>query len=500
MNCFQCKNGHTIGGNNHICFKKDIRVFYEKQDDDKFSKQWHSYPNWLNSFVHTTIKEFKTDYVDKNVIKPEKGIIKDFEIGEFEKKSPVRDMNIVSFRILNFILYSYLMASYVLNNLTKEQMSNYLVENLFPHSLFGIVKKNWELLGVSLKEIGIENIQIFMNMIFEKIVQLITNLESVDTEDKLYAFEKEIDKCIMEIISKKESIDKLNKDYQKMNNELLSFDPQSIKEIILSNYEPSIYDQKIYPDIQYYSISNIQDFNTFINKFNNLKENENKYSLINLLIKRDEDITQDAINMKSLENINKLTNLLLNIYSYKISREDGKSKVFKDEIRFIIEEYNKVNPIQINSEEEFIDNYVKPFIKSWDMIKKKSVQYKCRILRDLDKKQSPLEMKIDNKLCYFLVDDGDKEGGMFLAAAYQHLIEWQNAFINIIIGKNNMNGILNSYVSQLEQEIDIQDATKEEIINIDDNTYQRLNELIFASSMRNIFTEENKISYIIMIS
>jgi len=104
-------------------------------------------------------------------------------------------------------------------------------------------------------------------------------------------------------------------------------------------------------------------------------------------------------------------------------------------------------------------------------------------------------MKLDNKLCYFLVDDGDKEGGMFLAAAYQHLIEWQNAFINIIIGKNNMNGILYSYVSQLEQEIDIQDATKEEIINIDDNTYQRLNELNFSSSMRNIFTEENKINY-----
>ena len=491
----KCPSGHVIGGIDHVCSKKDIRVFYEKEDDDKFSNYWKSRPNWLSSFVHTTIKEFKTDYVDKNIIKPEKGIIKDFEIGEFEKKSPVRDINIITFRILNFVLYSYLMASYALNNLTKEQMNNYLVENLFPHSLFGIVKKNWELLGVSLKEIGIENIQVFMNMIFEKIIQLISNLKSVDIVEKLYEFEKEMDKCIMETISKKEDIDKLNKDYQKMNNELLSFDPQSIKEIILANYEPSIYDQKIYPDIQYYSISNIQDFNTFINKFNNLKENENKYSLINLLIKKDEDITQDAINMKSLENINKLTNLLLNIYSYKISREDGKSKVFKNEIRSIIDEYNKVTPTQIENEEEFIDNYVKPFITSWDMIKKKSVQYKCRILRDLDKKESPLEMKIDNKLCYFLVDDGDKEGGMFLAAAYQHLIEWQNAFINIIIGKNNMNGLLNSYVSQLEQEIDIQDATNEEIINIDDSTYQRLNELIFASSMRNIFNEENQINY-----
>ena len=181
------------------------------------------------------------------------------------------------------------------------------------------------------------------------------------------------------------------------------------------------------------------------------------------------------------------------INSFKISREEGKTKLLKDELTNIVEVYNEINPTKIK-EEEFINNYINPFIKSWDEIKKKAVQYNCRILRDLSAGESPLEMKIENPLCFFLVDDGDKDGGMFLAAAYQQLIEWQNSFIDLIIAKNNMNGILNSYVSQLEQEIFIQDSTEEEIINIDENTYKAFKDLIFSCSMRDIF-EEKKINY-----
>ena len=80
---------------------------------------------------------------------------------------------------------------------------------------------------------------------------------------------------------------------------------------------------------------------------------------------------------------------------------------------------------------------------------------------------------------------------MFLASAsaYQHLIELQNLFINEIISKNSMKGILNNYVSQLEQEIDIEDATKD----IYDDTYKIFNELINTSSIRNIFTEKKQL-------
>ena len=264
MMTYNCPNGHVIGGLNHVCSKKDIRVYYDQAEINKFSNQWKSYPNWLNSFISTTLQDFKTNYVDKNNVQPNKGILQNFDIFEFEKNSPVRDMNIITYRILNFILYSYLMGSYILNNISKNEIMNYLVDNLFPHTLFGIVKKNWELLIISLRGIGIDNIQVFMNMIFEKISESIINLKSVDTIEKLSSFEKEINNYIMGIISNKENVEKLKKDYEKMNNDLVSFDPQSIKEIVSANYEPSIYEQNLYPDIQYYSISRIQDFNTFL--------------------------------------------------------------------------------------------------------------------------------------------------------------------------------------------------------------------------------------------
>ena len=101
-------------------------------------------------------------------------------------------------------------------------------------------------------------------------------------------------------------------------------------------------------------------------------------------------------------------------------------------------------------------------------------------------------MNINNFLCDFLVDDGDKEGGMFLSAAYRYFIESQNTFINYIISKNNFKGILNSYISQLEQNINIQDAIKNEIIKIDGNIFDLLDNLISSNSMRNIFAQ-NKI-------
>ena len=492
----KCPKGHTIGGLDHKCSKPDIRVFYDKAEYDKLCNYWR-HPDWVGTFVHNTIDEFKVNYVDKNIIKPEKGIIKDFEINEFERNSDIRDMNIITFRILNFILYSYILGSYILDNIKKNEVSAYLVENLFPHTLFGIMIKNWEMLDALLKEKGVENIQVFMNMIFEKMNEFICNLKTVDTVDKLTSFEKKVNDYIMGILSNKANIDNLNQNYQKVNSELLVFNPNSIKEIILGNYEPSIYKQEDYPDIQYYTVSKIDNYDSFVNKFQSSKENESKYTLINLLLKKEEELSQNIICMKGLENLNKLTNMLISVYSFNISRDDGKKLIFKKEIDNIIDKYNEMNKNAIlNSPEEFEKEYVQPFIQSWDKIKKKCVQYKCRILRE-NEKQQYLDMNTDLPVCFFLVDDGDIDGGMFLASAYQHMIDWQNALLNLIISKNNMNGILNSYVSQLEQEINIQEATKDEIIKIDDKTYKELEGLISSSAVRNIFTKgkDNNIQY-----
>ena len=104
-------------------------------------------------------------------------------------------------------------------------------------------------------------------------------------------------------------------------------------------------------------------------------------------------------------------------------------------------------------------------------------------------------MNIEKCLSYFLVDIGDKDGGMFLASAYLNFIDWQNKFLNDIISKNKIKGILNSYISQIQQEILIQDSTEEEILSINEDTYKSLNEFILSSSMRNIFEKNNQINY-----
>ena len=486
---YKCPNDHVIGGINHVLSKKDLRIFNDYADYDALYEKWtkgrkDSQP-WFDSFVKMNLQEFKINYVDKHVILPKKGIIKDFEINDFERNDSIRDMDIITFRLLNFILYSYLLGGYLLKNISKEESRNYLVENLFPHNLFGIIKANWKLLGDSLKEKGFDNIQVFLNMTFDKIIEIIKNLKKVDILEKLNNFEREVNKYINEIITKKEKIEELNKGYQFMNNNLIILEPENIKEIILEHYDASHYDQKLYPDIQYYYSSDIHNYETFIKKFKSSKENEDKYALINMLINEDEDLIKNAIKLNNLLPINNLSNILLDIYSYKIGRDEGKTKILKNELKYIEEIIKDVG--------SFEKTYINPFLASWDKIKDKCTKFKCRDLKD--KQGGSMHLNIGSYLFYFLVDDGERDGGMFLASAYENFIAWQNNFINSVISKNKMNGVLNSYVPQLEQEIDVQDAREDDIIDINQETYTNLKNLIRSCSMRNIIGKGNKINY-----
>ena len=265
------------------------------------------------------------------------------------------------------------------------------------------------------------------------------------------------------------------------------------KELIMGNYEPSIYNQNDYPDIQYYTIYVLENMDLFIKEFKSSEENKNRYALINNLL--NQDLINNVKKLKCLNDINNLTNILLKKYNSKITREKAKKILFKDEIEEITNFYNKISGKQL-TKKEFENSFVKPFFDSWEIIKSESVRYKLRILRNLQRGEKPLDMNENLTLDYFLIDNGDVCGGMFLASAYERMICWQNEFIDSIIEKNNkINGPLNKYISQLEQEIDIQDASPDETINIDDNIFEIFQRFILESSRRNIFTKDNKIDY-----
>ena len=479
----KCPNGHVVGGKAHICSKMDIRVFPNIETKN----------NYINnkSFICVTLDEFKKNYIDQYLSQREKGIIQGFRNIDFIKKKLSTNLNIITFRTLNFILYSFILSAYILDNISKKEITPYLVENLFPHTLFGIIKEGWRLLNESLKENGIENAKIFFNMILDKLIELMNNLDSCNIKEKAEAFENRVNIFILEQIKKAKEI---NEEYQKLNGELLNLNPNNIKEVIIGNYEPSYYSKEIYPDIQYYCVSNINNLDSFANIFNSIDENKRKYSLINLLINKESESTKNGINMKYLINVNKLSNILIKIYSYKISREEAKKRKFKNELPFIIQTFNDMDNIK-TTKDKFIEEYINPFINSWEQIKTEAVQYKCRRLRYLERGDKPLTIKLDNLLCYFLVDDGDMDGGMFLAAIYEKFISWQNQIIDNVIANNKMAGILNSYVPQLEREINIQDANESDIINIDEKIYDFLNNLILSCSVRNIFNINGKEIY-----
>ena len=67
-------------------------------------------------------------------------------------------------------------------------------------------------------------------------------------------------------------------------------------------------------------------------------------------------MTQNAIKIKSLNNLNKLSNMLLNIYSFNISREDAKKIIFKDELNNLLEKYKKIYLNTVINKEIFEKN------------------------------------------------------------------------------------------------------------------------------------------------
>ena len=52
-------------------------------------------------------------------------------------------------------------------------------------------------------------------------------------------------------------------------------------------------------------------------------------------------------------------------------------------------------------------------------------------------------------LINFLNDEGELGNGMYLAAACQNFISWQNSFVDSILDANMYNGILHNYVNNL---------------------------------------------------
>ena len=53
-----------------------------------------------------------------------------------------------------------------------------------------------------------------------------------------------------------------------------------------------------------------------------------------------------------------------------------------------------MNDIEIKDEKTFIEEFVDPFINSWNNLKNHSIQYGCKSLIDQSKGEKPLEITL----------------------------------------------------------------------------------------------------------
>ena len=463
---FNCQNcGLIIGGIGHYLEEREdhFRLYLNK---DKFNENVFARDEVIsNKIPYMFFDEYKKKYIDKYLINEPKGINKE-EISFFieRKNYPIRTMSELTFRILNFILYSFLLVA---NNIGKisDDLLNQLTQGNY--TCFQCLEKDWEIIDNILKEKGINNAQIFLNIIFNDIEIFMKNCENFDTKEKRKNFEETVDKYINELINDKILIKEKTEQYKKYNEKIKNSEPHYIDEIINENYPPieQYYNKNKFPFLNFFMKSSYPDINLLYSELIILNNYQKKYPLLNQVLLNNEEYRI----LSNVNNINKLSNKLLIKYSYKISREEAKN-------------------ISLYFPKKKENELLIPYIQSWNEIKKYCVRYLCRPdmpILNLDKKMT---------LNFFLIDDGELGGGMYLASAYSNFIEWQNKFINLIIDNINQNSPLYCYIEQLSEEIYVQEAQEDNVLKLNENIFEKLNELIKVYSIRNIF-EKKYINY-----
>ena len=349
-------------------------------------------------------------------------------------------------------MHGFILYSNIQGYISDEYLNNNLIESM---TCFEIMEEDWEIIDKELKIKQIPNIQIFLNIIFDKVLLVMEKQKNFNTDIKLNNFEKEIEKIINENLVNQALID----EYINMNNKMTDNIDLSNKSIILENDNINI--EKVYPDMKFFRKAKLPKLEDFKNDFNSLEENKEYYPIINYFL-------DENSNIKNLGNIhifNNICNYMINFCSYRYSRDETKKIKIKDEIKTMDEAIDK-------------------FIKAYNYLRPLIQQIDCHELKDKNGDLFFNDLENNQYLFNFCVDIGEFNYGIVLAAIYREMINWQNQFINVVLNSKNVNH--KNYSKLFEQEIMIQDCSEDDIIKFPSKK-DIMNEIIIPNSYQKNF-------------
>ena len=267
-----------------------------------------------------------------------------------------------------------------------------------------------------------------MNMIFSKLCEKLKNCKEIKTTKDRETFEADIEKLLN---GSYKEYEQYSKEYLELNKEALKLDKHNMKSLMLENNEIQSYDEENYPFYKFFLMTIYPTKDSFLSELKKVIKYESKYPLLNSYINLNNKNKQIKL-LKNLPEFNEFVNFMIDNYSYKLSREEASKKLLKEE-----EIYKK-------NQQDFQNKFEK-FKNIWKSLKPFALKY------DSSDEMPPIDLDENKNLAYFLNDEIGK--GMYIAAAYQNFIDWQNQFLDGLIGPLKQNGILHNYVRNLEKKL-----------------------------------------------
>ena len=384
----------------------------------------------------------------------------------------------------SFIFFSYLFYGKVLGYIDDNTINN----NLLPSnskSLYDTILRSWKLLENALKSKGINEIQIFLHLIYPKLIEILKSTQKIETPD----IRKDLEKKVTNLIDENITIyNEKKEEYIKYNNKFTKSDMGSMRSILQELFSPLLYSTEEFPFLKYFMITKYPSKKNLEESLKTLPNYNQKYPILTNLLSDEGEVEC----LQNLSKINPFLNSMIEIYSYKITRDKAKELKIGEELR-------KLNNHILNKQ---FENFKEGWKNFCDFLTKKQntpqkeeflLKYHCR---------PPMEPKYiteEDPIANVLNDDGEFLFGMNLAAAYQKFIDWQTKILGNIISSNSQNGVLLYFKDQISKEIYAQDATSSEIISFnlknENSMFNNLEEIISAFSKRKCINNDGSINY-----
>ena len=144
-------------------------------------------------------EEYKKDRIDPILEANKFGIIKVDKIDFKNINIKIRNLSNIGYRILNFILYSYLFYANSLGFISNENIKNYTCDEM---TCFDMLEIDWNILKDELRQKGILNMHIFMDIIFDNFYKKVMYCKKLQTLEERNKFEDECEKLLNDSFQK----------------------------------------------------------------------------------------------------------------------------------------------------------------------------------------------------------------------------------------------------------------------------------------------------------